>query len=169
MGSFCAVRTIGAVRSYMNQEPYFRNGDVSMKIYELLHMHGSDTLQDGRFHYGETSMLGFFRSWNSVQAAIAQYREISGFRDYPNGFFVFEHQAEDTECVYFAQFYAHDAGFEFEFVKSLGIFTNEHDAGLALERFRQNNADDWANLIIELSVDSYRLDEMHCTYGFYAE
>lgn len=142
-----------------------------MKIYELLHMHGTDTLPDGRFHYGDTSMLGFFTSCSGVQAAITQYRDIPGFRDYPNGFVVFEHQIEDTEHVYLAEFYAHDPEFEFEFVKSLGIFVNERDADRALERFKQNNAEIWADdhLIVELTVDSYWLDEMHCTHGFDVE
>lgn len=46
-----------------------------------------------------------------MQATIAQYKEISGFRDYPNGFVVFEHKIEDTDRAYFAQFYAYDAAF----------------------------------------------------------
>lgn len=134
-------------------------------------MHGADMLPDGRFHYGDISMLVFFTSWSGMQAAIAQYKEIPGFRDYPNGFVVFEHQIEDTDCVYFAQFYAHDAEFEFEFVQSLGIFTNERDANRAVETFRQNNAANWADdhLIVELTVDLYRLNEMHCIYGFNVE
>lgn len=50
-----------------------------MKIYELVHMHGAETLVDGRFHYGDCAMLGCFSSAERVAAAIEKYRSIPGF------------------------------------------------------------------------------------------
>ena len=52
-----------------------------MKIYELVHMHGAETLADGRFHYGDCAMLGCFSSAERVAAAIEKYRSIPGFCD----------------------------------------------------------------------------------------
>lgn len=74
-----------------------------MKIYELVHMHGAETLADGRFHYGDCAMLGCFSSAERVAAAIEKYRSIPGFCDYPNGFVVFAHEVEEhAVLVYLA-------------------------------------------------------------------
>lgn len=139
-----------------------------MKIYELLHMHRAEILSDGRFHYGDTARLGYFSSLDQAVISIEKYREISGFRDYPNGFAIFEHEIENVASVYLAEFYAHDPEFEFEYSSSLGIFTKEREAYLAVEIFRQNNHMNWEDdeLIVELNVDKYRIDEMSCIYGF---
>lgn len=81
-----------------------------MKIYELVHMHGAETLADGRFHYGDCAMLGCFSSAERVAAAIEKYRSIPGFCDYPNGFVVFAHEVEEhAVLVYLANVYIHDA------------------------------------------------------------
>lgn len=139
-----------------------------MKIYELLHMHGAEVLSDGRFHDGDIARLGYFSSLDQASISIEKYRGISGFRDYPNGFAVFEHEMEYAESIYLAECYIHDFEFEFEYSKSLGIFTQERDAYLAIDTFRQNNLMNWEDdkLTVELSVDQYMLDEMHCIYGF---
>ena len=74
-----------------------------MKIYELIHVHGAEMLSDDRFHYGEMSILGYFTSREMVASSIERYRHIAGFRDYPNGFTVFEHEIEgDAMTVYVA-------------------------------------------------------------------
>ena len=86
-----------------------------MKIYELVHMHGAETLADGRFHYGDCAMLGCLSSAERVAAAIEKYRSIPGFCDYPNGFVVFAHEVEEhAVLVYLANVYIHDAEYEFE-------------------------------------------------------
>ena len=72
-----------------------------MKIYELVHMHGAETLADGRFHYGDCAMLGCFSSAERVAAAIEKYRSIPGFCDYPNGFVVFAHEVEEHAVLRF--------------------------------------------------------------------
>ena len=74
-----------------------------MKIYELVHMHGAETLADGRFHYGDCAMLGCFSSAERVAAAIEKYRSIPGFCDYPNGFVVFAHEVEEHAVLVFRQ------------------------------------------------------------------
>ena len=71
-----------------------------MKIYELVHMHGAETLADGRFHYGDCAMLGCFSSAERVAAAIEKYRSIPGFCDYPNGFVVFAHEVEEHAVIF---------------------------------------------------------------------
>lgn len=140
-----------------------------MKIYELVHMHGAETLADGRFHYGDCAMLGCFSSAERVAAAIEKYRCIPGFCDYPNGFVVFAHEVEEhAVLVYLANVYIHDAEYEFEYSRNLGVFKNEGDARLAVEVFRQDNSTRWEvdGLIVEWSVGQYTLDEMNCTDGF---
>ena len=159
-----------------------------MKIYELVHMHGAETLADGRFHYGDCAMLGCFSSAERVAAAIEKYRSIPGFCDYPNGFVVFAHEVEEhAVLVYLANVYIHDAEYEFEYSRNLirillnnctdtirkhswnlGVFKNEGDARLAVEVFRQDNSTWWEvdGLIVEWSVDQYTLDEMNCIDGF---
>ena len=126
-----------------------------MKIYELVHMHGAETLADGRFHYGDCAMLGCFSSAERVAAAIEKYRSIPGFCDYPNGFVVFAHEVEEhAVLVYLANVYIHDAEYEFEYSRNLGVFKNEGDARLAVEVFRQDNSTWWEvdGLIVEWSV-----------------
>lgn len=140
-----------------------------MKIYELVHMHGAEVLSDGRFHYGDIAALGFFKSFDDVSAAIEHYKNIVGFRNYPNGFVVFEHEIEgDTANIYVAFFYIHDEAYEFEYSRNLGIFPCESDACQAVKTFRQNNFINWDSdkLIAEFGVDNYVLGEMNCTDGF---
>lgn len=71
-----------------------------MKIYELVHMHGAETLADGRFHYGDCAMLGCFSSAERVAAAIEKYRSIPGFCDYPNGFVVLRTKWKSMRCSF---------------------------------------------------------------------
>lgn len=140
-----------------------------MKIYELMHMHGAEELPDDRFHYGDISSLGFFTSTEKVASSIGHYRNIAGFRDYPNGFTVFEHEVEgEATVVYVASYYIHDEEYEFEYSRNLGIFISECDARRAIETFRMNNSANWSidKLEVELNVDKYILDEMYCIHGF---
>ena len=100
-----------------------------MKIYELVHMHRAEVLSDGRFHCGDIAILGFFKSLDEVSTTIKFYKNIEGFRNYPNGFVVFEHEIEGDEAsIYVAFFYMHDEEYEFEYSRDLGIFTCESDA-----------------------------------------
>ena len=140
-----------------------------MKIYELVHMHRAEVLSDGRFHCGDIAILGFFKSLDEVSTTIKFYKNIEGFRNYPNGFFVFEHEIEGDEAsIYVAFFYMHDEEYEFEYSRDLGIFTCESDACHAIKNFRQNNLINWDNdkLVAESGVDKYVLGEMNCTDGF---
>lgn len=140
-----------------------------MKIYELVHMHRAEVLSDGRFHCGDIAILGFFKSLDEVSTTIKFYKNIEGFRNYPNGFVVFEHEIEGDEAsIYVAFFYMHDEEFEFEYSRDLGIFTCESDACHAIKNFRQNNLINWDNdkLVAESGVDKYVLGEMNCTDGF---
>lgn len=140
-----------------------------MKIYELVHMHIAEVLSDGRFHCGDIAILGFFKSLDEVSTTIKFYKNIEGFRNYPNGFVVFEHEIEGDEAsIYVAFFYMHDEEYEFEYSRDLGIFTCESDACHAIKNFRQNNLINWDNdkLVAESGVDKYVLGEMNCTDGF---
>lgn len=140
-----------------------------MKIYELVHMHRAEVLSDGRFHCGDIAILGFFKSLDEVSTTIQFYKNIEGFRNYPNGFVVFEHEIEGDEAsIYVAFFYMHDEEYEFEYSRDLGIFTCESDACHAIKNFRQNNLINWDNdkLVAESGVDKYVLGEMNCTDGF---
>ena len=140
-----------------------------MKIYELVHMHRAEVLSDGRFHCGDIAILGFFKSLDEVSTTIKFYKNIEGFRNYPNGFVVFEHEIEGDEAsIYVAFFYMHDEEYEFEYSQDLGIFTCESDACHAIKNFRQNNLINWDNdkLVAESGVDKYVLGEMNCTDGF---
>lgn len=140
-----------------------------MKIYELVHMHRAEVLSDGRFHCGDIAILGFFNSLDEVSTTIKFYKNIEGFRNYPNGFVVFEHEIEGDEAsIYVAFFYMHDEEYEFEYSRDLGIFTCESDACHAIKNFRQNNLINWDNdkLVAESGVDKYVLGEMNCTDGF---
>lgn len=140
-----------------------------MKIYELVHMHRAEVLSDGRFHCGGIAILGFFKSLDEVSTTIKFYKNIEGFRNYPNGFVVFEHEIEGDEAsIYVAFFYMHDEEYEFEYSRDLGIFTCESDACHAIKNFRQNNLINWDNdkLVAESGVDKYVLGEMNCTDGF---
>ena len=140
-----------------------------MKIYELVHMHRAEVLSDGRFHCGDIAILGFFKSLDEVSTTIKFYKNIEGFRNYPNGFVVFEHEIEGDEAsIYVAFFYMHDEEYEFEYSRDLGIFTCESDACQAIKNFRQNNLINWDNdkLVAESGVDKYVLGEMNCTDGF---
>ena len=140
-----------------------------MKIYELVHMHRAEVLSDGRFHCGDIAILGFFKSLDEVSTTIMFYKNIEGFRNYPNGFVVFEHEIEGDEAsIYVAFFYMHDEEYEFEYSRDLGIFTCESDACHAIKNFRQNNLINWDNdkLVAESGVDKYVLGEMNCTDGF---
>ena len=140
-----------------------------MKIYELVHMHRAEVLSDGRFHCGDIAILGFFKSLDEVSTTIKFYKNIEGFRNYPNGFVVFEHEIEGDEAsIYVAFFYMHDEEYEFEYSRDLGIFTCESDACHAIKNFRQNNPINWDNdkLVAESGVDKYVLGEMNCTDGF---
>ena len=140
-----------------------------MKIYELVHMHRAEVLSDGRFHCGDIAILGFFKSLDEVSTTIKFYKNIEGFRNYPNGFVVFEHDIEGDEAsIYVAFFYMHDEEYEFEYSRDLGIFTCESDACHAIKNFRQNNLINWDNdkLVAESGVDKYVLGEMNCTDGF---
>ncbi|MFQ9825184.1 MAG: hypothetical protein ACLU3M_00150 [Oscillospiraceae bacterium] len=140
-----------------------------MKIYELVHMHRAEVLSDGRFHCGDIAILGFFKSLDEVSTTIKFYKNIEGFRNYPNGFVVFEHEIEGDEAsIYVAFFYMHDEEYEFEYSRDLGIFTCESDACHAIKNFRQNNLINWDNdkLVAESGVDKYVLGEMNCTDGF---
>ena len=140
-----------------------------MKIYELVHMHRAEVLSDGRFHCGDIAILGFFKSLDEVSTTIKVYKNIEGFRNYPNGFVVFEHEIEGDEAsIYVAFFYMHDEEYEFEYSRDLGIFTCESDACHAIKNFRQNNLINWDNdkLVAESGVDKYVLGEMNCTDGF---
>lgn len=140
-----------------------------MKIYELVHMHRAEVLSDGRFHCGDIAILGFFKSLDEVSTTIKFYKNIEGFRNYPNGFVVFEHEIEGDEAsIYVAFFYMHDEEYEFEYSRDLGIFTCENDACHAIKNFRQNNLINWDNdkLVAESGVDKYVLGEMNCTDGF---
>lgn len=140
-----------------------------MKTYELIHIHGAEMLSDEHFHYGEISILGYFTSPKKVASSIEWYRHIAGFRDYPNGFTVFEHEIEgDSMTVYVASFYIHDEKYEFEYSRNLGVFIAESDACRAIETFRMNNLSAWSNdgLEAELNVDKYILDKMYCIHGF---
>ena len=140
-----------------------------MKIYELVHMHRAEVLSDGRFHCGDIAILGFFKSLDEVSTTIKFYKNIEGFRNYPNGFVVFEHEIEGDEAsIYVAFFYMHDEEYEFEYSRDLGIFTCESDACHAIKNFRQNNLINWDNdkLVAESGVDEYVLGEMNCTDGF---
>lgn len=140
-----------------------------MKIYELVHMHRAEVLSDGRFHCGDIAILGFFKSLDEVSTTIKFYKNIEGFRNYPNGFVVFEQEIEGDEAsIYVAFFYMHDEEYEFEYSRDLGIFTCESDACHAIKNFRQNNLINWDNdkLVAESGVDKYVLGEMNCTDGF---
>ena len=140
-----------------------------MKIYELVHMHRAEVLSDGRFHCGDIAILGFFKSLDEVSTTIKFYKNIEGFRNYPNGFVVFEHEIEGDEAsIYVAFFYMHDEEYEFEYSRDLGIFTCESDSCHAIKNFRQNNLINWDNdkLVAESGVDKYVLGEMNCTDGF---
>ena len=140
-----------------------------MKIYELVHMHRAEVLSDGRFHCGDIAILGFFKSLDEVSTTIKFYKNIEGFRNYPNGFVVFEHEIKGDEAsIYVAFFYMHDEEYEFEYSRDLGIFTCESDACHAIKNFRQNNLINWDNdkLVAESGVDKYVLGEMNCTDGF---
>lgn len=140
-----------------------------MKIYELVHMHRAEVLSDGRFHCGDIAILGFFKSLDEVSTTIKFYKNIEGFRNYPNGFVVFEHEIEGDEAsIYVAFFYMHDEEYEFEYSRDLGIFTCESDACHAIKNFQQNNLINWDNdkLVAESGVDKYVLGEMNCTDGF---
>ena len=140
-----------------------------MKIYELVHMHRAEVLSDGRFHCGDIAILGFFKSLDEVSTTIKFYKNIEGFRNYPNGIVVFEHEIEGDEAsIYVAFFYMHDEEYEFEYSRDLGIFTCESDACHAIKNFRQNNLINWDNdkLVAESGVDKYVLGEMNCTDGF---
>ena len=140
-----------------------------MKIYELVHMHRAEVLSDGRFHCGDIAILGFFKSLDEVSTTIKFYKNIEGFRNYPNGFVVFEHEIEGDEAsIYVAFFYMHDEEYEFEYSRDLGIFTCESDACHAIKNFRQNKLINWDNdkLVAESGVDKYVLGEMNCTDGF---
>lgn len=140
-----------------------------MKIYELVHMHRAEVLSDGHFHCGDIAILGFFKSLDEVSTTIKFYKNIEGFRNYPNGFVVFEHEIEGDEAsIYVAFFYMHDEEYEFEYSRDLGIFTCESDACHAIKNFRQNNLINWDNdkLVAESGVDKYVLGEMNCTDGF---
>lgn len=140
-----------------------------MKIYGLVHMHRAEVLSDGRFHCGDIAILGFFKSLDEVSTTIKFYKNIEGFRNYPNGFVVFEHEIEGDEAsIYVAFFYMHDEEYEFEYSRDLGIFTCESDACHAIKNFRQNNLINWDNdkLVAESGVDKYVLGEMNCTDGF---
>lgn len=140
-----------------------------MKIYELVHMHRAEVLSDGRFHCGDIAILGFFKSLDEVSTTIKFYKNIEGFRNYPNGFVVFEHEIEGDEAsIYVAFFYMHDEEYEFEYSRDLGIFTCESDACHAIKNFRQNNLINWDNdkLVAESGVDKYVLGEMNCTDGY---
>ena len=126
-------------------------------------------LSDGRFHCGDIAILGFFKSLDEVSTTIKFYKNIEGFRNYPNGFVVFEHEIEGDEAsIYVAFFYMHDEEYEFEYSRDLGIFTCESDACHAIKNFRQNNLINWDNdkLVAESGVDKYVLGEMNCTDGF---
>lgn len=76
-----------------------------MKIYELVHMHRAEVLSDGRFHCGDIAILGFFKSLDEVSTTIKFYKNIEGFRNYPNGFVVFEHEIEGDEASIYVAFF----------------------------------------------------------------
>ena len=120
---------------------------IPLVVLLLLALIGAETLADGRFHYGDCAMLGCFSSAERVAAAIEKYRSIPGFCDYPNGFVVFAHEVEEhAVLVYLANVYIHDAEYEFEYSRNLGVFKNEGDARLAVEVFRQDNSTWWGVL-----------------------
>ena len=139
-----------------------------MKIYELVHMHGAETLADGRFHYGDCAMLGCFSSAERVAAAIEKYRSIPGFCDYPNGFVVFAHEVEEHAVLVYQPMSTFTMrNMNLNIAGTSVYLKNEGDARLAVEVFRQDNSTWWeVDGLIVWSVDQYTLDEMNCIDGF---
>jgi hypothetical protein len=62
-----------------------------MKVYLL--MHARELEDDAE----EIKTLGIYSSEETVEAAILRYRELPGFRDYPEDFFVSEFEVDEDD------------------------------------------------------------------------
>ncbi len=131
-----------------------------MKVYELQHICS-----------GGVKALGFFSSLKKRDEAIEKYRKLEGFRDYPLGFATFEHNMYDGKAVYHVQVYVSSEESGLEYAHSIGIFAREADAEKAAQSFIDRNRGKLEDeeLSIELSIDTYKLDEMQFAEGFEAE
>ncbi|MDO4815968.1 MAG: hypothetical protein Q4A83_05105 [Bacillota bacterium] len=128
-----------------------------MKVYELQHICN-----------GEVKALGFFTSVKKRDEAIEKYRKLEGFSDYPLGFATFEHNLYDGKAVYQVQVYMFNEEIGFEYARSIGLFAREADAEKAAQSFIDRNRDNLGDdeLKIELSLDTYKLDDMQFKEGF---
>ena len=69
---------------------------IERKCYQMV-VFTAETLQS----------LAFFKSLDEVSTTIKFYKNIEGFRNYPNGFVVFEHEIEGDEASIYVAFFLH--------------------------------------------------------------
>lgn len=131
-----------------------------MKVYELQHICTQGV-----------KALGFYSSLKKRDEAIEKYRRLQGFSDHPMGFATFEHNVYEGKAVYLVQVYVSNEENDFEYAQSIGVFAREADAEKAAQSFIDRNRSNFNDeeLNVELSIDTYVLDEMQYKDGFSAE
>ncbi|MGM9681156.1 MAG: hypothetical protein ACI3XR_06585 [Eubacteriales bacterium] len=139
-----------------------------MIVYRLEHIHDKDDYCDV-----DKKDLGLYSSPEKVKDAIAFYRNLPGFRDYPNGFIVTEH---DLKCeqlperVYELYLIVHDEDYDYEYGDTVSIHATLEEAIDAKKRFLMLNEDVICkcDLIKEIDITSGLMDTTfgNWTYGF---
>ena len=130
-------------------------------IFELVHIHAN----------ADSKRLGLYSGAQEISEAIKYYQTQLGFRDFPDGFVTIPHQVispiEDSNAVYYAEAYYHDADYSLEFVAYLGIFANREDAEERLTQFkRANNRTLASDIEVELLAERYILNHRDWPEGF---
>ena len=124
----------------------------------------------------DSKIIGIYSSLTNVQKTIEEFKNIVGFKDYPNDFCIEEFEIITLDnksifsnnTVFFLQ-HEHSVG-EYDYVTKIGMFFSYKDAKKYMDNLKENvslqEQYDIVYSIGEFSIDRYIVDKNYWTEGF---
>lgn len=146
-----------------------------MNVYLLSH---TRKLEDDAV---EIKNIGVYSSMDIINIIISKYKDIAGFKDYPNDFIVKEYKVIGSDNIeilqddtmYFLQheYSVDESGVIYDYITDIDMFTNYDDTKKEMEKLKKepiyaNKTDGLYAFDGGFCIDKYILDENNWTEGF---
>ena len=127
-----------------------------MRIFEVIHVH--DVADDD---IPDIKSLGYFSKYENACAVINHRKTVVGFEDYPNGFIIIPHDIdEEVKNIYVLWLAVHDEEYQYDFERTIGLYTSMEAAEKAKQEFCKFNASHIlkCKLVVEVNIDEATID-----------
>ena len=130
-----------------------------MVFFQLLHISNTSSPKE----------IGYFSSLSHIQNAKNILNEKPGFSTNRDGYIVIKRSSPSVlleKPFFFFFFYYHSEDYSVEYSTTLGFFEKEEYAKIALEDYRALNSSDIPDMVCELVLNRWTLNEVMWAEGF---